>query len=222
MEYFHISTSSNVNLDEVISDFKKRYGVSKFIAFSGGADAKKDEVEKFISKVMCRLKEFRIAVITGGTAFGVPEIASKEAKKRGIPVIGVTPSAAKQKHLLPDEFLSLRIDFGAFFSESQWGDESFLFAKLCDAAIVVGGGSGTLVEVAHIMKMNERLIKENSGLTPKYVVPALGFSGVSEVIAFQPIPTKVKFSVLPEDRVFTPEQVTAFLIDKLNLYENDN
>src|SRR5207247_182413 len=102
--------------------------------------------------------DYRIALLCGGTKFGVPAAAAEYAKEAGIPTIGVYPTVGT-KHALPGDRLDLSICVPPAVGESDWGDESPVFAKLLDGVIVYGGGAGTLIEAAHILKCNESLIK---------------------------------------------------------------
>lgn len=222
-----------------IKKFKRQNAIDKIVAFSGGSDKKEEDVRNIIEDTIHILKNFPVAILTGATKFGVPEFATQCAKDNGMRVIGIIPLAGK-KHALPSHYFDLQINVSPSYanmagnstprlrdfttndySQSFWGDESPLFAKLADAMVVIGGGSGTLIEVAHAMKINEELIKPDSHRRPIYIVPVLGVSGVSEVINFLPFKEEVKRKVLPDnERIFTGKQVATFLIEKLNIIPN--
>ena len=60
-----------------------------------------------------------------------------------------------------------------------------MFAKTLDAVVVIGGSAGTLIEIAYVLKMNDRILKdkkkgEAGSRKLKYIVPVSGFGGVSE------------------------------------------
>lgn len=223
-----------------IKEFKKRNAIDKIIAFSGGSDEKETEVKSIVDEALQKLKNFSVAILTGGTKFGIPQFATQSAKNLNIKIIGILPIVGR-KHALPSDDFDLQIFVAPSFagsldspniphrdlttndySQSFWGDESPLFAKLADAMIVIGGGSGTLIEIAHAMKINETLIKPDSPRLPIFIVPVLGVSGVSEVINFLPFKENVRQKVLPiSERIFTGRQASDFLIRKLNLYENE-
>ncbi len=116
--------------------------------------------EQLVSDILHELEGLRIAVLTGGTRWGVPRIATNVARKYGFPTIGVYPLRAFESDALADDLLDLSICVHPLVGESQWGDESPIFAKILDAAVVIGGGAGTMVEVAHLLKLNEKYASE--------------------------------------------------------------
>ncbi|HVU75565.1 MAG TPA: hypothetical protein VHD38_01865 [Candidatus Paceibacterota bacterium] len=166
-------------------------------------EAAKDAfVASLVRDTLENLCDYRIAVLTGGTAWGVPRIATQVARELGFPTIGVFPStaAAKQKNMLPDGQLSLAICVHPNFGESEWGDESPVYTALLDAVAVIGGGAGTMVETAHILKTNEKrkpvrdILMGNQGddsreklrSRPKVILPMNGTGGTAEKLVFFP------------------------------------
>lgn len=209
---------TSTSLAPLLAKFKEYHGIRKIIAFSGGSEEKVSEVEAIIRDALKKLSNFRIAILTGGTKGGIPEIASRLAREFDLPLIGILPVAG-HKYSLPQECFALQITVEPSYCNSYWGDESALFAKLADAAIVIGGGSGTLVEVAHMMKINEKLCKNSVVRLPIFVVPVLGVSGVSEVINFLPFKERVRREVLPDKRIFSGLDAANFIIKRLHLYD---
>src|SRR6056297_1367011 len=151
------------NYSRIISDFMKEHGLHKIIAFSGGSDseisgiAKDDPIqnqykeftraheERVIGDAVQKLKNYRIAILTGGTEWGVPKTAATKAKEHGMKTIGIFPLAGK-KYTLPEDILDISLCVEPFVGESRWGDESPIFTNLLDGVIVYGGGAGTLIE----------------------------------------------------------------------------
>ena len=77
-------------------------------------------------------------LVTGGLG-GVMEAASRGAKDRGGFVIGIIPQDSKDQ---ANDFCDAVIATGIGFARD------FITAYSADAVIVVGGGAGTLIEVA--------------------------------------------------------------------------
>lgn len=223
-----------VNHDKIISEFKKNYGIQRVIAFSGGSsseisgvpegDPLQAQYKKFSQELETRilrecigkLRGFQIAILTGGTKWGVPKTAIEIAKSYGIKTIGIYPLAGK-KHALGDEHLDLSLCIEPRCGESRWGDESPIFSKLLDGVIVFSGGAGTLIECAHILKINEALQK--NGLPVKYIVPISGTGGVADGLPFIWAKPEIRSICMPHSRVCTGAEAADIIIDKLNLYD---
>ncbi|OGG47629.1 hypothetical protein A3D66_01310 [Candidatus Kaiserbacteria bacterium RIFCSPHIGHO2_02_FULL_50_9] len=223
--------SPNINLTELVEEFKKEYGLHRTIAFSGGSDDRPEGIEDrvleaslaealqkkeryIIAQAIERLQGYRIAILCGGTKWGVPNTAAQEAKRVGLTTIGVYPFTGK-KHALGPDFLDLRICVEPEFGVSRWGDESSIYAKLLDGVVVYGGSAGTLVEVAHILKMNEAMIDKNE--TPKLIVPISGTGGVAEGLPFIWGKPRVRSVSIPLEKITSGSRAAELLIDRLNL-----
>jgi predicted Rossmann-fold nucleotide-binding protein len=214
-----------------IQAFMYQHGLHKVIAFSGGSDDRlegvSDESIQSTYKVAIQQKEdyiidqavrkfqgYRIAILSGGTKWGVPKTAATKAKKYGLKTIGVYPYIGIN-HALGDDLLDLSICVEPICGESHWGDESPTFTKLLDGVIVYGGGAGTLVEVAHLLKMNEVILKKGGLL--KYIVPIAGTSGVADGLPFIWSKTDIRDKSMPSKRVMSGAEAADLLIDKLIL-----
>jgi predicted Rossmann-fold nucleotide-binding protein len=215
-------------IDEIIARFKSETGVQVIIALSGGADSGlgddapasvkgflEERMQEQIKEAADYLRDYRIAVLSGGTRFGVPAVAAKCAKDVGIPTIGVYPQCG-EKHALPDPLLDLRICVEPLFGPSVWGDESSVFAKLLDGVIVYGGGAGTLIEAAHILKCNESLIKK--GRT-KFIVPIRGSGGTADVLPYFPGKVEVRAACMPSAAISSGRDAAEWLELQLNLFD---
>lgn len=143
--------------------------------------ARQSYIEQIVRHVLIPLRGYRIAVLSGGTKWGVPAAATKIAKECNFPTIGVFPLAAMGKHTLPPDLLDLAICVHPFAYKSQWGDESPVYTKTLDSVVVIGGGAGTMIEVAHILKLNER-----KDVRPKHIVPVHGTGGTADKLSFFP------------------------------------
>ena len=145
----------------------RRQGIEKIIAFSGGADeAFEGRVRKVVEQSMHEFRGLPIAVLTGGTKWGLPKYASEVARNYSFPVIGIYPQRGL-KHAIAN--LDFAIEVSPRYAGSEWGDESELYAKLANGVEIIGGGAGTLIELAHVLKMNEARKKDNKG--PVYISP---------------------------------------------------
>jgi predicted Rossmann-fold nucleotide-binding protein len=202
-----------------IEQIKQQHRIKFTIAFSGGAETKLHqlahddspeslELQKAYSKIQTTrieklvqefLQKFTgledcIAILTGGTKGGVPEIVSRTAKNQGFKTIGIYPEIGC-KHFLGDDIIDIPLCITSTYQDckqstywetpSHWGDESSMFAKTLDAVVVIGGSAGTLIEMAYVLKMNAAILKAKkkgaAGSSKlKYIVPVSGFGGVSE------------------------------------------
>jgi predicted Rossmann-fold nucleotide-binding protein len=221
-------------------DFKKEHGIHFVLAFSGGADdnspqiehvvrtltsnnrenldekalkdmidnAKDGYVAEIVKNILSQFKDHKFAVLTGGTNWGVPRVATKIARDLGIKTIGVFPLTGM------DDALTDELDFSVcvhpMLKESEWGDESPAFTKLLDAVVVIGGGAGTMVEVSHLLKLNERNLKKKRPV--KHIIPVLGTGGTADKLSFFPGKPAVMASCIPAKPFVTGAQVREYLI----------
>ncbi len=220
-------------MDEAVAAFKQEHGLHHVIAFSGGASTelagvpKDDSLQhqfaavqaerelRLVRGVLNVLRHYRVAILTGGTRFGFPKAAIEIAKEMHLKTIGVFPMLAFDKgHVVEEQDLPICVH--PQFGESAWGDESPVFCKLFDAAVVFGGGAGTLIEVAHVLKMNEALLK--AGKKVKVVIPAHGSGGVADGMHFVWGKQEIKFACLPEKPVLTGEEAARHIELHLDLF----
>lgn len=222
----------NIDFDDLIENFMKNNGIHKIIAISGGSDAILSGVpegdllqaqykefsrsfeERVIDQFIGKLRGYLIAILTGGTKWGVPKTANIIAKKYGIKTIGIYPLVGK-KHALGDDILDLSICVEPRYGASRWGDESSIFTNLLDGAIVFSGGAGTLIECAHILKINEDLRKKNQPL--KYIVPISGTGGVTDGLSFIWSKPEIRSECMPNFRVYNGFQAADLIREKLVL-----
>lgn len=228
-----VHVSGSHNCAKILADFKHQNGLHRIIAFSGGADSELNGVSKddplqkqhqeyaaaletrFIGEAIRKFQGFRIAILTGGTRWGVPNTATIEAKKCHLQTIGVFPLTGK-KHALGNDILDLSICVEPFSGESRWGDESSVFTNLLDGVIVYGGGAGTLIECAHILKINEALLKSGTDFL-KYIVPIAGTGGVADGLPFVWAKPEVRSRCMPNERVTNGDRAAEIIIEQLNL-----
>lgn len=229
-----------------IPTFLSEKGIEQVIAFSGGAasvpsefgedirsalqDASKKFEQSVVRDALEKLRPYRdkIAILTGGTRYGVPATASSIAKETGFFTIGIFPSAGEEKALSGD-ILDLRVrvdiceDFRADTAEhraqfrSDWGDESPHFAKTLDGVIVFGGRAGTMIEVAHLLKTNERRHKHKQ--KPKMIVPILASGGMAEATPYLPANPEVRDWCMPDRIVRSGADAAQILEHRLNLHD---
>jgi hypothetical protein len=116
-----------------IKEFLQNAGIKTIIAFSGSADIEEGKVRSVIEEAIKKFSQFKsVAILTGGTSFGVPKIATEMGKKYGLKVIAVTPSTGI-KHKLSAKLLDLRIIVEPMYDTSEWS-ELHTCSKLTNAA----------------------------------------------------------------------------------------
>ena len=109
----------------------------------GGADASVEEIDTAES-VGAFAARAGWVVLTGGGG-GVMEAASRGAVEAGGLTVGVLPVAEPTEHY-PNPWVAVPIFTGAGSARNQF---NVLSAKLC---VAIGGGSGTLSEIALALK----------------------------------------------------------------------
>ena len=219
-----------IDHQKAYQEFRERHGVHFILAVSGGAQTGipglpyshqvvqdyvknlNDRIRKVIRDCLCQFRSYGIAVMTSGTQNGVPRIATEEAKELGLRTIFVYPWRAR-KYRMKEYNADLDLVIGSTIGDSEWGDDSPVFAKLLDAMLVIGGATGTLLEATHVFKINESAInhKGESGVRVKYVVPIRGFGGTSEMLHFLCFRDEVGLACMPHESVYTGQRAGELL-----------
>ncbi|MBW6451674.1 MAG: hypothetical protein K0B02_02995 [DPANN group archaeon] len=189
-------------------------GIEIVIGFSGGSDEKELEVKQVLEESFDILKNHtNIAILTGGTEWGIPNYATRMAKEHDIFTIGILPETGL-KYKLSDDLLDYSIVVPSRMGESNYGDESELFAKNINGMIIIGGSSGTMIEASHTIKINERNIKYKMPLI--YMAPVSGFAGFGDELASKPsyIKQDVLDECFPEYPIVDGTSAATFLLQK--------
>lgn len=172
--------SDILRIAQEIEQFKLENGIQQVIAIIGGSDENIEAaVQDHLSQVVLRINRKRkSAILCGGTKGGLPEVAANVATELSIPSIGVYPENAKKNAL---DSLDLAIEVPApIYGNVTWGSETPVLAGLCDIAIIVGGSTGTIIEIATLMKY--RKAREKLGKPPIYLV-SLSYTGGAAALA---------------------------------------
>ena len=234
-------TEDGQNIGQAIEDFKKKHGIMFVLAFSGGADdsnpilthiikvngiesentsfdikkvienAKFDFIRNIIEDILRPLRGYQIAIQCGGTKWGVPAIAANVAKELGFKTIGVFPLTG-QKYALPENVLDLGICVHPMIGNSRWGDETPVFCKTLDSVVVIGGGAGTMVEIAHLLKMNE-----SSRGKIRHILPVSGTGGTADDISYFPGKPGTMVECIPSKPLFKGEEILEHLRTETNI-----
>lgn len=170
-----------MNLDEQVVAFRKHLDLQSLIGISGGAKeyslAETIRVARVVDEAVGVFARKHIGLVTSGTKQGIPCHTMSCAFDNVVPVVRIFP-ARGQKHLTPHTLIKLDLEIEPRCGASEWGDESEVFVKVADAFLFIGGGAGTLVEIAHWAKMNQT--RADHSIPPIPAVPVMGFGGVSE------------------------------------------
>lgn len=153
-----------------------------FIGFCGGADEHSERVEQCVRDIV-QAFDSRFVGVCGGTVDGVPGIVAATLAQHHIPIVGVLPVRAEWKaspHLTHIVSVSPRL------GDSCWGDESEVLVKLCDIMFFFGGGWGTVIELAHAMKINQMHLAHRD--EPIILVLLTSFGGTLATVA-QTVPS---------------------------------
>ena len=216
LEIGHPAFKATHNFTPDVVGFREDFGVRTVLAISGGADdASQANTERLIETILVPLQNRHLnpkgrspfAILSGGTPWGVPQIVTQTAKKMGFTTIGVFPLIAKKDGrmvpMLP--LLDLSVCVHPFVGESQWGDESPIYAKMLDNVIVIGGNAGTATELGHILKINEK------AKVLKHVIPISGTGGAADTLSSFPGKPSVMAACIPHRPITTGNGVYAYL-----------
>lgn len=220
--------------DAELTAFRQHHGIGRIIGISGGSDTQLPGIpeadplqqqhaayqeslhERLLQDTLRPLRGYGIAILTGGTQWGIPKLAVQVARQHGFKTIGVLPKAGEH-HALPEAMLDLKIVVEPMLGQGAWGDEGPVWTSLIDGLVVIGGAAGTLTELAHIMKLNEARCKR--GERPKYMVPLFGTGGVADQVHQLWAKPAIRDRSMPRDRVYSGNQAAHLLIDALELDE---
>lgn len=203
------------DLPEIIQEFLEQYDIKNVIAFSGGSDVREADVGRILNDSFAELSQYKnIAILTGGTIWGLPGLASKLAKEYDLPTIGVFPTRGEKD---TDRYLLSRVVIvPPSYGESAYGDETELFVKLSQGIVMIAGGNGTAIEFFHAMKMNERFVRPTSNRPPIYIAPIHGLGGFSEQ-SYNLVYKEELGQVLPPQRLTSGKEASKYLVEKLNI-----
>jgi predicted Rossmann-fold nucleotide-binding protein len=201
---------ARLDLQVEVGRFLERTGSSAIVGILGGSDENMAEARKTIADFLRHMRGARVAILSGGTRGGLPQ-AAEEARFLGFPTIGVYPQG-KEEHVLFEE-LDLAIAVPAPLTGlSCFGSETPTLVQLSDAVVVIGGGVGTLAEVATILKINKTLLRK--GRKPIYVCPVYQTGGVANYLTALPGVEQLK-SCFPSKRIYNGAEAAAFIKEKL-------
>ncbi len=230
----HTKIESSANLiEESIKEIQSILWFKKIIAFTGGwqgikLNFKDDNIQKRINEesthtkeiiirdIISRLKNYDVAILSWWTDFDIPKIATNIANEYNLPTIWVLPRRW-EKYSMWNEKLNIEIIVDSSYSESQYWDESSIFAKLSDWIIVIWWWSWTLIEFAHVMKINENLHRYNQAL--KKVIPIHWLGWLSEMLHHIPWNDEIKKLTLPKTTNYNWVEAFEWLKNELNLDE---
>jgi len=118
-------------------------------------DVPSDDVIEKAKLVALKLVEKGCVIITGGDG-GVMRVIAEEARRRGGIVVGILSYEIEEANVnsaLYNPFNTVEIRTGLTYSA-----RSAIVARSSDAAIVIGGGAGTLTEVCMAYNMGIPLV----------------------------------------------------------------
>lgn len=194
--------------DDIVTDFLVKNGIKHVIAFSGGYMDNEEQVKKILEDSMKVYEGHPVAILTGGTDWNLPGLAAAAAKNHGLLTIGVLPKTGEQYKV---KGLDLEIIVPSTYSQSEWCDESQLFAKIADGIELIGGGPGCGVEIFQAMKISLDRIYDNK--RPIFLAPITGFGGIEEVLYKSPF---VNPKYMPKEPFLDGTSAAKYLLEKLS------
>lgn len=172
--------------------FRARHAGATLVAFIGGAaDEQTPAIERWLHGILAPLVgNMELLAVTGGTAGGVPGVATRIAYDLGFPVLGVLPERGL-KHIASvfadgNTDRACRVVVPPLYGESEWDDATPLLVRCSDVLIPFGGEWGTAVEIATALKANDALLyREQRGKLVdsrwyKRILPIAAFPGPAQ------------------------------------------
>ncbi len=209
-----IKEEYNSKIAEMLSALRNR-GIKGILAFSGSVPRELEERAKTIVEESFEvLKNYPLAIQTGGTKFDIQNYAAEASKRFGMPLIGVYPSRGLKYRL---DNLDFAIEVSPRYGTSEWGDDTEIFAKLPQAVEIIGGSVGTLIEFGHLIKVNDSKFKEKRDLI--YIAPVV-FDGIittADIGYIFPLKPEQKEAFPKEKIVENGRKAAEFLVNKLGV-----
>jgi hypothetical protein len=171
--------------------------------------------EKIVRDIISRLKNYDVAILTWWTNWDIPKIATKIAREYNLPTIWILPKRWEKDSLWKSNLLNIEIIINSEYWDSQYWDESAIFAKLSDWMFVIWWWAWTLIEFAHFMKINESLKKYNWYV--KKIVPINWIWWLSEILHHIPWNDEIKELSLPKTTIYSWEEAFQWLKNELDL-----
>jgi hypothetical protein len=228
----HVKIEDTTKLTQEIRKMKETLWFKKILAFSWWwkwikVDFEDKEIsekiehywqlvkEKVIKDIITRLKDYYVAILTWWTKWDVPNIATKIAKENNIPTIWIFPRRWEKYSMWDD--LNMEIVVDSQYGESHFWDESSLFAKLADWMFVIWWWAGTLIEFAHVMKINEALKKYWEDV--KKIVPISWIPWVSDSLHYIPWDEDIKKITFPNTIISNWKDAFDWMLKELDMYD---
>lgn len=198
-------------VDDAVQNLLAKNNLKAILALSGGSEeGSEDVIADILRDLILNVRDLPVAILTGGTKGGVPEIGIRVARESSVPTIGVFPSRARSYALLDDLDIAIETLPPSVGSPS-FGTETPSFVNLANGIAVVGGGFGTLTEISTALKVNMGRIRKNE--TPIYICPIQGTGGAADIISDLPGIEKVGLS-LPHTKISTGLEAARFFRSK--------
>ncbi|MFP4424153.1 MAG: hypothetical protein ACLFP2_02880 [Candidatus Woesearchaeota archaeon] len=196
----------------IIDEFRNKENIEYIIGFSGSSDeSNKEKAERIIEDSMLYFKDKNIAILTGGTKFGIVKTANQIAKDYGLRTIGVVPDSGDKYSL---SYLDCKVTVPPDYGRSEFGDESATFVKAIDAMEIIGGNSGTAIEFFHAMKINERRIKPKYDEKPIIIAPLKSIEGFAQM-AYDLPQASMMYEAFPQEPIMYGGDAAKFILNKL-------
>jgi predicted Rossmann-fold nucleotide-binding protein len=202
-----------MDLYNLLQTYVDKHHIRAIVSFSGGSDEKESIISPIVEECIELLSPYKVAIASGGTMFSVQKKAIDCALAAELPTIGVMPERGI-KYQNPEVGLILPVP--PSYPPSHWGDDSEVFAKISNAVVVLGGGFGTLVEIAHILKVNEDRFRHPEEGKPIVFCPIANLGGASDIVEYLIFKDALR-QCLPEEKISTGKDAAQFIIDRLEL-----
>ncbi|MBN2110752.1 MAG: TIGR00725 family protein [Methanosarcinaceae archaeon] len=113
-----------------------------------GAGTCNEDLKQKAEEVGYEIAKNGAFLICGGLG-GVMEASARGAKKAGGITVGIVPGDSRQS---PNPYIDIAI------LSNMGHARNAIIAQSCDALVAVGGGYGTLSEIAHSLKMGKTVV----------------------------------------------------------------
>lgn len=207
--------------EDRVRSFCQQRAIQALIAVSGTAEPNPD-AEQVASDLIARLSGHPVGIITSGTKTGVPGCTFRRAREEGLPLVRLFPEYAPGRGHLHDGEADLEIPVPPRAGMSMWGDESGLFVKLANGIVFIGGGSGTLLEIATWVKVNKTLFGR-SGIATIPAVPVTLGEGWSDWLAQHGSASfgECFLASVPTLPISTGAEAAVWMLERLRLLRGD-
>ncbi|MBI2594138.1 hypothetical protein HYW39_00390, partial [Candidatus Curtissbacteria bacterium] len=132
----YLTSQHRERVGYAVKDLLVRNNLKAILALSGGSeDGSEEMIVGILKDLILNVRGLPVAILTGGTRGGIPDIGIRVARESSIPTIGVFPPRARKIALLDDLDLAIET-LPPSIGNASFGTETPSFVNLANGIAV--------------------------------------------------------------------------------------